>query len=363
MPQFMDRLFTDVPGTLIGPIATESGYVLARREDPGPRSRIDLRKSAFLELENWVTSCIAPENSHYAAALTKAVLARKALSSALGAHKELLDQLVLRCANAADFVALCSSLPEHQSFADGSEVALRTLAVEYARSMVALEPQFLAEMWPQRERELGRALVTLRAQLAPLGDVALEQIMHDLAMEDPKRVVPVYLTSAASSDGYRARDNYGDGTIVRVADQNRAWVVDIADTSDLSLLQSVLRWTTSVLDIETSQQPTLLVQLRSRLESSIKGQAFASHALISAECAEVVRRVFDPNFVQVRAGIGWTNLVDVCRSGSNGTYIESSAECNQGVAVAIDAWSSFLVGKLTRAEALDAIVAAAKAAK
>lgn len=53
MPPAFDRLFLEPPGDLIGPLVTEFGFVLLRREDPGLRSRIALRKSAAVDRELW----------------------------------------------------------------------------------------------------------------------------------------------------------------------------------------------------------------------------------------------------------------------------------------------------------------------
>ena len=364
MPQFMDRLFTDVPGTLIGPIATEAGYVLVRREDPGPRSRIDLRKSSFVEFENWIGARNAGSKEVTTdPALDRAVHARNALYSPLRDHVEVILEPVVRSANSADFLTLCSSLPEVQKFSGETEIALRTLAVEYAKSLAPLEASYLANIWPRREHELDVALAALKVQLAPLGDVALDQIMRDFSMSDPMRVVRVCVTGADSTDGYPAYGHLSGGTIFRSAGNGEVCLVNIAELSGLDLLQAVLHWSTGVLDIATHEQQTLLSDLRQRLGSVDGTWQVELHALIAAECADVVRRVFDEKFSQSRYAVGWNTLGDRRMFGSNTPKLESTSERGQKVSAVTSAWNSFLAGKTTRAEALDAIVAAAKSAK
>jgi hypothetical protein len=128
-------------------------------------------------------------------------------------------------------------------------------------------------------------------------------------------------------------------------------------------VKTVLHWTTAVLNVETWLQPTLLFDLRARLGSSDEARAFGLHAVISGECVDVVRRVFDPNFGRPREGAGWINLIDGLEPRRGADEFESRSERVKRISAAIDAWNEFLAGKKTRAEALDAIAAATKSAK
>jgi hypothetical protein len=351
MPQFMDRLFTDVPGTLIGPIASEAGYVLLRREDPGLRSRIDLRKSAFIDLERWSRGGSSERGDQWIAAATHAAqLIGDGFHWPLG--NDSLDAILARCSSASDFTACCEQLPEIARGPRGKELTLRMLAREYAAELTKIEPRFRAEVWPRDEHAIDVALVPLRQQLAMFGDSALDEIMKDLDMHDPRVIVPVYLTTTASEPFVLIER---DGRIA-------ACLVDLDRWDAHDRLQLLLHWTAAALDVATREQPTVLSAVRERLKTPNRCRPIEVHALISAETANVVTRVFGPGLTAKMYFRGWMDASEGC-DGGQASSEELTPDRGRRVSATMDTWNSHLAGKLTTAQALAAIVAAAKAAK
>ena len=183
MPQFFDALFTQPPGSLIGPIATRTGFVLLRREDPGPRTRVDLRRGALAELDQWVASTDA-EAAEVDAARTVARAARRALE-AEPAVLRALEAAVASLGTTTDLAAWSAQRPE----------AERERAGLYARALAALEPEFLAQRWPERGRKVESAFAELRERQVAVFDAALDAGLRELRLADPRVVLRVALVT------------------------------------------------------------------------------------------------------------------------------------------------------------------------
>jgi hypothetical protein len=192
----------------------------------------------------------------------------------------------------------------------------------------------------------------LRQLLATLGDSALDEIMKDLDMHDPRVIVPIYL-SAPANEPFVLIERDG-----RIA----ACLVDLERWDAHDRLQLLLHWTAAALDVATREQPTVLSAVRERLKTPDRCRPIEVHALISAEAANVVTRVFGPGLTAKMYFTGWMDSSERC-DGGHASSDELTPDRGRRVSATMDTWNSRLAGKLTTAQALDAIVAATKAAK
>jgi parvulin-like peptidyl-prolyl isomerase len=337
MPHSFDRLFVEPPGTLIGPLATPRGWVLLRREDRGPRSRIDLRTSAVADLEQWVRRLAerGPE-PELAGGLAAAAARAGALGDELGSPLAwgLVEGELALCESAMDFVRRCEALPERSSW-HGREVALRESAVAFARALAAAEPYFLDQVWPRHERAIDAAASALRVGLTPLGASALDELMEDLEIDDPRVVIPVYLVAEAPGPGaatHRAPTSRGE--------PGAACFVDADGFTGALQLEVVLHEALHALDLASAGRPTALNALRERLSDRGRLAHDAAHLLMFVEAAAVVRRVFDE------------------RHADHGEVAGVYARQPERSAAVRAAWTAHLEGRTTRDQALAAIAAA-----
>jgi parvulin-like peptidyl-prolyl isomerase len=268
MPQFFDTLFQEPPGELLGPIATRAGFVLLRREDPGPRTRFEVRKSALADMLEWTRTKASddattpqPESVVAAVAASRAFFADDA--RALAVLAPALD----RCTSAAELDHWCARLPE----------PTREIARRFSRTLVAMEPWFLAEVWPTHERDIESRLGPLRERAVALGDAALELILSDYGIEDPRCVASVLLVHRAASECLANRTDRGGIALVGLED------------SQSLQIEAVLRGVAQILDA-TSVDSVLAGLRRARPEVA----AHAVERLHLIEGASIVRRLFDP---------------------------------------------------------------------
>lgn len=262
MPQFFDGLFLQPPGTVIGPIATRMGFVLLRREDPGLRSRVELRRSPLAELAQSLIVRSADgarspaEATAFAAwdTLAEDPTSRAALESAL-------PQL----SSVADLTAWCELQPE----------ARRAPALEVARALAGLEPEFLAQRLPDSLRRIDAAMAQLRERQVALFDAALDVSLRELRLADPRVVVRVGLVT-------RAAPVEGAATARFLA------LGDVATMFDELLVRTVLAATAG-----TDDSSPVIAALRAAFGERTP---LAIEALVRAQSASVVRRAFAPDY-------------------------------------------------------------------
>ena len=262
MPQFFDALFTEPPGSLIGPIATRMGFVLLRREDPGLRTRIEVRRSALAELDQWVAAA-SPD----AAAASPARSAARALRELLVVEPVGAAELELAVAvrdTASDLAAWSRLLPE----------ARRESYLSYAQALELLEPEFLAQLWPERSQKIEGALARLRERQATMLDAALDAGLRDLRAVDPRVVVRL----AAVTEVTRSPD----GSVRRCVVAG-----DVA-----SMFESVLA--NSLLSAATDAGSSSPVVSRVRAALGVRAPVCLD-ALVRAESAALVRRALAVN--------------------------------------------------------------------
>jgi parvulin-like peptidyl-prolyl isomerase len=351
-PPFLDRLFLEPPGTLIGPLASQAGFVMFRREDPGPRSRIDLRKSAFVQMEAWVRRGSNEKADDWIAAATSA---GNKLFSAMreGKDRNRLIAIATQCADAADFVRCCQLLPERTQLPSSAPVELRRLARDYAEKLAAIEPRFLADRWPRTGEDLDRYLLSgARHLFTQFGDSALDEILRDLDMRDPRIVVPVYVV--AGHDDSQVLGQTPNGSYACVVE------INLTKTSEQELIHEALNQATRALDTETRNQPTVLSQLRRRMDSDDAATVEKLEALIWFESWAVVPRVFD---VDITKGIAFGAAQAGQQAMEQALTDFRTSDAGRRLWPVVGPWRDHFFGLVTREAALDAIVEAAKAKK
>jgi parvulin-like peptidyl-prolyl isomerase len=340
MPESFDRVFVEPPGVLLGPIPTSAGFLLLRREDRGPRSRIDLRVEPFADLEQWVrklaaANAPAPELEGLAAA----VEAARALETALGSplYWGWIEGLLPHCATARDFSLACAKLEESRELVGGRSVALRELATRFAGALEVVEPHFLAQLWPEHRRQIETRLAALRPEFGALGPSALEQLMAALGIEDPRIVAPVYLVAEGPWPG---------GVTHRVRGGAASWIA-VESFEGTGLHEVIVHEVAHALDTGSEGSPSALNELRRALSGAGFGprdrvSRDAPHALLFVASAHAVRRTFDP---------AHSDLGDVA-----GQY----AKFGRAAEAVRAPWSEHFAGKLTRAEAVEETLEALK---
>lgn len=197
IPQFFDKLFVEPPGTLIGPIASRSGFVLFRRENPGPRTVLVPTKNAFVAEFEWLRwsaedPARAVEAPGYEAARTALV--------ALQSHPETtryteFSSLDLPFASSAS--GLLQGWRRSAELYSRAQPKLR--AEKHIESLSAslglLEPWFLEHVWPEQQRTIDAALAVLRERWLPLAPLAVDLLFDELGIKDWRTVVEVPLVS------------------------------------------------------------------------------------------------------------------------------------------------------------------------
>jgi hypothetical protein len=221
---------------------------------------------------------------------------------------------------------------------------LRATAVQYAGKLAGSAAPIDEGTRGLRKRMLGTATARLRERLGALGDVALEQLMSDLQMRDPRVVVPVYPFVGL-------RDEHA---IVRSSNGADSCLVAVGELTDAQELHVVLHLATNALDLATRDQNSVLSKLRGRLGERASRWPSRVQALISAEAEAVMLRVFGEDARDARNVHGWGDE-DYLQVDS--IWRESSTDLGRTYAAVRDAWTRYLAGELTLEQALEAIAA------
>ncbi len=259
MPQFFDGLFLQPPGTLIGPVATRMGFVLLRRDDRGPRSRVELQCSPLAEL---VQSLKVRASDGPAEAI--ALAAWRVLAEDPTLRIEL-EAVLPRLSATADLEAWCALQPESR----------RGPALEFARTLAGLEPEFLAQRWPESARRIDAAMSELRERQVALFDAALDVSLRELRLSDLRGVVRVGLVT-------------GVAPTERGSTPRFLALGDVATMFDELLASTVLASTAGV-----NESTPVIAALRSAYGARA---TLAIEGLVRAQSASVVRRAFAPDY-------------------------------------------------------------------
>ena len=262
MPQFFDGLFLQPPGTLIGPVATRLGFVLLRREDSGLRSRVEVRRSPLAELVQSLD--VRASDGPASPAAATALAAWRVLAEDPTLRVEL-EAALPRLSSAADLEAWCALQPESR----------RPPALEVARTLAALEPEFLAERWPESARRIDAAMAELRERQVALFDAAFDVSLRELRLSDPRGVVRF-------------------GLVTRAAPTERGSTPRFLALGDVATMFDELLASTVLASTAGGNESTPVI---AALRSAYGPRAtLAIEALVRAQSASVVRRAFAPDY-------------------------------------------------------------------
>ena len=197
IPQFFDRLFVEPPGTLLGPIASRSGFVLFRRENRGPRTVLVPTKNAFVAQFEWLRwSAEDPARAVDAPGYGAARAALHALQSdpqtAMFAEFGSMD--LPFAVSAPGMLRSFRSLAEDNRLDKSWDKAAKHFDV-LSLALGQFEPWFLEHVWPEQERTIDAALAPLRERWLPLAPVAVDLLLDELGIDDPDIVVEVPLVA------------------------------------------------------------------------------------------------------------------------------------------------------------------------
>lgn len=243
------------------------------------------------------------------------------------------------CASVAEARRACAELPESFASRSGRTVRLRDAAMQLLSAYERIEAEFLRELWPRHRVAIERARRELEAALLLREERCFAFILEHLAMEDPRRPIPVYLVAEAPyPQGFSHR--YRDGGVC---------FVGVEQLTGSLLCEIVIHEAIHALDIATLEQPTVLQTLRKRLLEggfAPRSEAYRDvpHTVIFVQAAETVRRLIEPSH---------KHYGDV-----EGYY----AKVPLAVKVVRMNWEAHLHGKISLARVIDQMIAATIAA-
>lgn len=284
MPPLFDRVFVEPPGQLIGPLASTAGFVLLRREDPGLRTRLDLRVERFTDLVlSLRASAGRADVTTRSETLTAAVDALLALAPQAGSKAwSVAEELLGRSASGADFVAL---LDAH--CADAAQQPECAALRAFAAALTLLEAEHLELIWLAHQRHVEAALSELRVELNRLGPSALETLLAALELDDPRAVVQVR---------YVADGPFPGAGLWPAAGAPQVWIDVDAQPSPALLERTLAEAARALLARQRSH-----TGLRARLVAACAAAtppvssselAAAERAMVDAAAEHVARRVF-----------------------------------------------------------------------
>jgi hypothetical protein len=303
--------------------------------EPAAASTIELRASPLVDLYYLVravadTAATAPELDGFGEAVAEARLMQAALGNPL--RWGLIEGRLASCDNAAQAVETFGALPESVAAGGDRAVPLREGAVRLARSLAAIERQFMAQVWPRHEREIAAARERLGASLLPKQAECFRFIEESFGMQPLPQAIPVHLVAESPAPhGFTHRTRGG-----------AVCFVGVRGTPAPLLAETVLHEATHALDV--ANKTSALADLGERLTTAgiaatDKRHRNAVHTLFFIQAAETVRRFVDPGHRDYGDEAGYY------------AKVRAAADVERPV------WKAYLDGGITREEALTRIVA------
>jgi hypothetical protein len=272
------------------------------RQEPGlmpvrDHPRLEFRVDPLVDLI-FLARSIDPKKEEsrvdFGPELLAAAEAAAALDRALGNPLSwgLLADIFTSAESVSDIVESCDKLPEEIQTAGGS-LRFRAEAIIFARALAAVEPMFLANLWPARRAEIDAKLQSLQNVFDSTAEPWMPFVLTHLSMVDPQEIIPVYLVGDGPWPGavtYRSR---AEGGMCFVA-------IDSAEGSQL--VETIIHEAIHALDVSTADEPTALNQLRAELRETGVGSSDPlmrnlPHLLIFVQAAETTRRCIAPEHV------------------------------------------------------------------
>ncbi|MCC6676629.1 MAG: hypothetical protein IT436_05750 [Phycisphaerales bacterium] len=199
-------------------------------------------------------------------------------------------------------------------------------------ALAAVEPAFLEKVWPAHQQTLNAASAHLRTSLLAKEAECVADATSKLGITDPVIEIPVYLVVHAPPPGgitYRTRG----GAVC---------IVDVSAHRGTALDEAVLHESLHAIDVASTEQPTVLNDLRARLRGDglrpSPGWREVPHTVIFVQAAATIRRVIDPQHQDYGITGGYYDRV------------KPAAEAVRPV------WAGYIAGTLTRDEAVSRMV-------
>lgn len=305
-----------------------------------PHTALDVRISPAIDLHYYVRSMVPKvEGQSIPASFERAVAAAGKLHEILrGGFLAwgLVDGTLVDCDTAAEIRESFGQLPETFKTRfppPGKTIELRAPAVKLADALVEVEANFQSSVWPEHRRLLEDVEQRIKSELLPKQAECLAYMLDHLGMEDPQATIPVYLMVDAPFPGAFTFRTRGGGAVCLVSAKSGEGSV---------LFENVLHEATHALDIAAGNK-SALAELRERLQKAgITRQDEAlrdvPHTLMFVNAGETVRRLLNPEHVHY------------------GDFAGYYAKVPRATAAIRPNWTKYLDGKITRDEALTAIV-------
>jgi hypothetical protein len=174
----------------------------------------------------------------------------------------------------SDLTASFANLPE----AIGA-VPVRSPALALADCLVEIEPQFSTSVWPAHHRKILAAVARLRSDLGSREQACLEFLKHGFGIRRAQVRIPVFLSAASYPLKGLTLPRFPE-----LGGYQSFLAVNLC--SGRLLTEVLLHEAAHVMDLSSSDQDTVLNQLRHELTSSDD----TIHEVLSAHVMETIRR-------------------------------------------------------------------------
>lgn len=301
------------------------------------RTRLEFRISPAVDLHFYIRALAEDQSANVPEPLQAAVQAAQAVSREMGRGMWGAMESQLGGANTvADIRKAFADLPEEYTPRFGprdKKIALRSLAGKLVEGIASGEAYFLEQVWPEHKRAVEQDLARLERDFVPNFDTLLTYMLEHLHMQDPKITVPVYLVAAAQFPGGFTMVQRGGAPIMFVQttrEHHRGTL----------LYELIIHESCHALDVSGE---SVFQELRDELSKaglSPRDALFRDvpHTIMFAQAGETIRRKLDPNHKHY---------------GEVATYYDRTGAAGEFVP---RLWIEYLDGKLTREQALAAIL-------
>ena len=323
--------------------AQPSAAAAARPPSPAAQSatRIELRVEPAIDLYFHARSLASERAAAVPAPYEAAVKALSALGAKLGTGLlafGVADARVFGAESLDDIAASFEEVPP--LFArDGGRVPIQDELRAVIEGLRAAEAYHRAEVWPKHWRLVEPARRRLETGLLPAQGEAFAYMLRSLGMKDPAKTIPVYLSAHLPwPGGFTYRLDSGGG-VCFVG-------VGRPELAGSALGELVLHESTHALDVDNAESVLEKLRARLRAEGFTREDRVlrdAPHTLMFVQAAETIRRFVDSEY---------------------GHYGDGASTYYDQVPLARferDLWIRHLEGSVTLEDAIEQIVAAAKA--